>query len=414
MLSLTGAPRSEQGNLLRMRSNINVIAFGLAIAAFAAFQQFKLPVALPVLLQNYGYDPFLAGSFMSIYALIGLLFSIKLGALLNRRNMLKAVHLGLALFVAGAAITLAVPDNGWLVLAGRGLEGLGFAVMAIAGPVLANSNATPRQLPIVVGMTAAWIPVGQLMATALAGLGWEQLWWLSILGSLAFGAWALSLQQRDKGPANPSGASSAAAGTPPVITRLQRRTLVITGTIFMLWACQYFAYMTWLPLYLVEAQGLGVSQALLGYVVPVSLVAVFSVATGFLLRAGLSLGWLALGGLSAQALVWVTMPYMQSPALGILSLVVYGSAGGIIPACLFAAPSRAMDSGRDTAKAFGIVMTGRNMGVLVGPVLIAQAYKVTGNWNDASPIFGAITALCLPLALALAIMLPGRRPARGL
>jgi hypothetical protein len=67
-----------------------------------------------------------------------------------------------------------------------------------------------------------------------------------------------------------------------------------------------------------------------------------------------------------------------------------------------------MQSGRNTAQAFGIVMTGRNMGVLVGPVLLAQAYKVTGVWDHASLIFSVITALCLPLAFVLAAKLPGR------
>ncbi len=49
------------------------IAFGLAVAAFAAFQQFKLPVVLPVLLERYGYDRVIAGGFMSVFAISGLL-----------------------------------------------------------------------------------------------------------------------------------------------------------------------------------------------------------------------------------------------------------------------------------------------------------------------------------------------------
>lgn len=399
-----------------MRSNFNIIAFGLAVAAFAAYQQFKLPVVLPVLLDDYHYDRFLAGSFMSIYAVIGLLFSLKLGSLIERRGGVALTQGGLALFVAGAALTLAFPEVGWVVLAARALEGLGFAVLAIGGPVLANSNAAPRHLPIVVGLTAAWIPIGQLVAAALAPLalatlGWQLLWWIGIAGSFAFAGWAATLQRSDRSGAahaDPAKPPSRGQVSPPVtMTRLQRQILVTTGAIFMLWACQYFAYMTWLPQYLVEVHALEVPGALLSYAVPVSLVIVFSTTTGFLLRAGLSLGWLISVALFAQAVVWWTMPWIHSPGLGLLSLVVYGSAGGVVPACLFAAPSRAMKSGRDTAQAFGIVMTGRNMGVLVGPVLLAQAYKMTGAWNHASLVFGVVTTLCLPLALVLAVKLPG-------
>jgi len=48
------------------------------------------------------------------------------------------------------------------VLAARGLEGVAFAVLAICGPVLANRKAPPGYLPVVAGLTAAWIPIGQL------------------------------------------------------------------------------------------------------------------------------------------------------------------------------------------------------------------------------------------------------------
>ena len=406
------ARRAFYGANPRVRSNFNIIAFGLAIAAFAAFQQFKMPVVMPILLDRFHYDRFLAGSFMSVYALIGLVVSIKLGGLLERKGVISPILAGLTLFVAGAGLTLALPQFGWVVLAGRALEGLGFAVIAIAGPVLANGNAAPRQLPVVAGLTAAWIPIGQLTATALAGLGWERLWWLSILGSLVFALWALALGRKNPGFAGIQGKPKNVPHKPLVLTKQQRRILLIIAGLFMLWACQYFAYMTWLPQYLVEVYDLGVTGALLGYVVPVALVALCSSMTGFLFRAGFSLGWLATCGLVLQSLVWWTMPYIDSTTLGLLSLVIYGSAGGIIPACLFAAPSRAMASGRDTAKAFGIVMTGRNSGVLIGPVLLAQAYKMTGTWNEASPIFGVVTTLCVPFALTLVFLLPKHRAAQ--
>ena len=60
---------------------VSGIAYGLALAWFAAYQQFKLPVVLPVLLADYGYDRTLAGSFMSIYAVAGLALSMPFGRL---------------------------------------------------------------------------------------------------------------------------------------------------------------------------------------------------------------------------------------------------------------------------------------------------------------------------------------------
>ena len=61
------------------RTNWAAVAFGLSLAWFAAFQMFKLPPVLPLLLETYGYDLVLAGGFMSIYAAVGLLVSGVLG-----------------------------------------------------------------------------------------------------------------------------------------------------------------------------------------------------------------------------------------------------------------------------------------------------------------------------------------------
>ena len=179
----------------RPTHSLVAISFGLAIACFGAFQQFKLPVALPVLLDLYGYDRAVAGGFMSVYAFVGIVVSLKLGRIIERLGALMPLVVGMGLFALGSILTLAWPQHGLLVLTARGLEGLGFAVVAIVGPVMANAFAPPRYLPIVIGLTAAWIPVGQLTATLaapvfLSGVGWQGLWWLAIALSLGFALWA--------------------------------------------------------------------------------------------------------------------------------------------------------------------------------------------------------------------------------
>jgi MFS family permease len=173
----------------------------------------------------------------------------------------------------------------------------------------------------------------------------------------------------------------------------------------MLWSAQYFAYMTWLPQYLVEDRGLAVSGALAGYLLPVVLVLLSCIVAGFLLHKGVRLLRLLIGALIIQALSWWAVPFVQSTGAGIASLLVYGATAGLVPGCLFAMPSAALGSGARTAMAFGIIMTGRNMGVLAGPIILAGAFEWTGDWSLASPIFGTATTLCLPVAFALAMVL---------
>ncbi len=412
------------------RSNWTGVAFGLTLASFAAYQQFKLPPALPVLLDTYHYDRTLAGAFMSVYAVAGLLLSMAFGRLLAHRGPLAPTLGALGLSVLGNLLILWLPENGWLVLLGRGLEGIGFAFMAICGHLLASANASVRNQPLVIGLMAAWIPIGQLAAmllapVAFAGMGWQLLWVVAILGSCGLAAWALGLRRspalvplgargdgRDsESETAPDRASDikASGATSGEIAGATRRKLIVTAGIFMLWSGQYFAYMTWLPQYLVEVYGLSVSMAVFGNMVPVAVLIPTTVATGWVLRAGVPIGPLLACGLATQAVIWWLVPVTGGGLAGALSLTAYGLASGVCPACLFAMPGVIVGRGRAAAPALGILMTGRNLGVLAGPMLLGQAFKLTGAWDLAAPIFGTVTTLALGLGIYLAILLGGAR-----
>jgi predicted MFS family arabinose efflux permease len=367
------------------RTHWATVIFGLSVAWFAAFQMFKLPPVLPLLLKSYGYDLTLAGGFMSVYAVAGLLLSFGFGRRIARGEWHRPLLGGLSVLACGNLLGLVWPQSGWVMLAARALEGIGFTVLAIIGPTLANRRARPRHLPIVIGATAAWIPIGQLVAVLLAPAalslqGWQSLWGLGLLGCLAFAAWSLSLPRDGATPM-----TGAHAPDPPADRQKSRRTLLLTAGLFCLWAGQYFAFMTWLPEYLVTEQGLGLGAALAGYSLPVALLIVFNLLTGVMLRAGVSLGLLLAGSIVLQLAVWWLSGLGLAGWAGIACLVVYGVGAGITPACMFAMPSRVAGQGPAAATAFGIIMTGRNMGVLVGPVLLAAVLRAGGGWGLASP-----------------------------
>ena len=61
------------------RTRKSLVVLGLALVIYAAYCQFKLPVVLPVLLDSYNYDRVLAGGFMSIFAVFGIVLSVPIG-----------------------------------------------------------------------------------------------------------------------------------------------------------------------------------------------------------------------------------------------------------------------------------------------------------------------------------------------
>ena len=376
------------------------VGFGVALASLVAYQQFKLPPVLPTLLERYGYDRALAGGFMSIYAVAGLLFSVAIGRWLVRHGAMRGVAAAALLMIAGNSLSLLAPQSGWVMLAGRAFEGCSFAFGAILGPAIAGACASPRHRHFAIALISAWIPVGQIAAglgapVALAAGRWQDLWYVGIAATAALWLWSLTLARRGT-----FGLGNAGRGmAEPSLSARENRALLIGSGIFLLWAAQYFAYMTWLPQYLVEARALGPVAAVFGYLLPVVVLMGFNLLTGEILRRGMGVTLLLLIGVASQAITWWLTPLAQSDEAGIALLVFYGIGAGITPTCLFALPGAIL--GRAAGPhVFAVIMTGRNVGVLIGPIMLALL-QGHGGWNAVAPLLAVTTSLATVGALLL-------------
>ena len=375
------------------------VAFGVALGAYAAYQQFKLPPILPDFLARYPHSPLIAAGFMSVYALVGLIASAAIGRKLDR-NMGIGVAALIGLTVIGVTLALAEPQSAPLMLLSRGLEGLAFAIAAIAGPAIAAAAAKPRDLPIVTGLLAGWIPIGQIAAAlaALALRDWQWLWIIGLLMGAPLGLWAWVLLREPR--------DGKAAPRPSVLhpDAAQQKQLVFAGAIFLLWSGQFFAFMTWLTQYLTSVLALGHAASVLTYLVPVVVLLTCNLGSGWALRHGLPLIPAMIAGLIGQALVWFAQPWLTG-GLGLIGLVVYGIGAGVVPTCLFQAP-HAIARGTAGASFFGIVMTGRNIGVFIGPLLLAflvgsDRFALHLSWTAAAQAIGGLTLAAVGGALLL-------------
>jgi hypothetical protein len=196
----------------------------------------------------------------------------------------------------------------------------------------------------------------------------------------------------------------AARAEPLHPDRVQRRQLILAGTIFLLWSGQYFAFMTWLTQYLTSVLALEASASVLAYLVPVVVLLGFNLLTGWALRHSLALIPALIAGLIAQAAVWFAQPWLSGGA-GLIGLVVYGIGAGVVPTCLFQLP-HAIARGTAGASSFGIVMTGRNIGVFMGPLLLAfligtDRLALHLSWTAAAQAIGCMTLAAVGVAMLL-------------
>ena len=164
------------------------------------------------------------------------------------------------------------------------------------------------------------------------------------------------------------------------------------------------AYFTWLPVYLVDVRGLTADSGVLINQIPVVVLLVFALATEFVLRAGIGVIPLLLTALALQAASWLLIPIADSIVIGTISLVPWGIAAGITPTCLWALPSVLLGGHRADTHAFAVVLTGRYLGILAGPLIAVAVFRLTGDWLAVAYTFGAITAFCAVVAFYLGVL----------
>ena len=82
----------------------------------AAYFQFKVPPVLPVMFDLYGYETFVAGGFMSSFAVAGMLISVRIGQGIRQDGAKRYLFAAFALMLTGTAIGLIWPDSGSIML----------------------------------------------------------------------------------------------------------------------------------------------------------------------------------------------------------------------------------------------------------------------------------------------------------
>lgn len=386
------------------------VGFGLALAVFAAYQQLKLPPVLPILIDTYGFGRTLAGGFISVYALLGLLLSLRLGGIMQRRGMTVLLGVAFSLFAVAAALMMIWPAIGWLFLSARALEGIAFAILAIAGPAICTANAGLRGLALAAALIATWIPLGALIANFLTAVlvdwaGWRSLWAIGIAATGVMAVWTVWIRRDPTVRFGGDGGGTSDRGATPRTDGRRWRAMALAAGLFTLWSVQMFAYLTWLPDYLVQNHGHAPRMAALVFMVPVAVLTVFNLVAIPILRAGVPVAILLAVAVGIQSGFWLLLPWLGPLSAAIGGLFIFAAAAGIAPTCLFAMPGTIFGVDRAGGRAFGALMTGRNLGVLCGPLLTGAIVELAGGWKPVPLVLGAVGACTFAGALLLHLRL---------
>jgi MFS family permease len=366
-----------------------------AIGVLAAAQLGIVPPLVPALQQDLDLSLATAGLAVSAITLVGALVGLPAGAWCEKLGHARAGGIGL-LIMAAAAMLCAAAHDAVLLLAARGLAGIGYLLVVVAGPSLMATTAQPQHQPVALSLWSTFVPVGIALsgvatATVADAAGWRLIFAADsallaiamIIGALVFA----------RTPATRATTHGPAQGWLPAALPL--------ALSFFCFALLFLALAGILPAYLVADRGVAASTA--GTIVAAATACgiVGSFGAGWMMRRGTAPGRLVGIGLGASTLAAV-LAFSAAPGLpfAVTGFAVSFAIGGLVPAAVFASVPRIAPDRRAIGPINGLLAQAGSLGSLAGPPVLALWIEWAG-WSLAPLLLLVVAALGSAAAFAV-------------
>lgn len=386
--------------------NRGLIAFIVALLAgmVIAAQIGKMPSALPVLRDSFDLTLVQAGwlsaSINGAAAVLGLVS----GLLAAKTGAGNTLLLGLLTAVVGTLLGALSPTVEML-LGTRLLEGVGFVLIAVSAPSIIAASSTPEWRGRALAVWGCYMPIGVAGMIVLTPLlivkgGWQTVWWVN--GGLLFAVLVIAWRVRGAFPKK----QPSSAGQQTLLNQLRQSTRLtghwVMGGAFAIYSSQWFMIGTWMPSFAVTYMELSLGQAALLTGLVVLANALGNLAAPYLATAGFS-RWQVIA--VAQVLIsvfgFVVFSSDIPPEIRIFAAIAASIAGGAIPGTVMAGIPVHARNASEVALGNGIVVQCINVGILLGPPLIAGVVAGFGGWDAGRWVFPIVGCFGIALALML-------------
>jgi len=391
----------------------DVVIAAVAAGIFVSFQIGKAPAALPVLRSELDLSLVTSGWLISMFHMIGIVTGMAAGAIADRVGHRRMLLLGMLVTALASALGAAA-DGAATILISRFFEGFGFIMSAVAAPGLIARAARPVHHKLAFGMWGCYMPTGTAVMILLAPAimefsGWRGLWLVNALLLLAFALWLARVTRDFVAPPPRSGTA-----VPP----LQAMGLTLSAPapwlLALCFGCytgQFLAVLGFLPVMLVEDQGMGTTAAAVLVALAVATNAPGNLIGGVLLHRGWP-RWLLIAlastgmGLSTLGIYSDALP----DAARYLLVLLFSLTAGLLPTSVLGAAPVFAPKPVLVGTTTGLIMQGSNLGQTIGPPAVAALVSASGSWSSAP--FVLVAAAVLAFALSLAIREQERRITR--
>ncbi|EEE03089.1 MFS transporter [Burkholderia multivorans] len=362
----------------------------------------KATIALPSLQQQFGGSLASLSAIMSVFPFVGVFGGIAAGLLVRRwgdRRLLIAglVALGVA-SVAGAAA-----DSFAVLLATRVAEGVGFVIVVVAAPAVLNRVTPPASRTVVFGLWSTFMPAGIALSMVVGPLlgGWRSGWLAAAV--LTFAAAAALPMTTSAGARDDAHAPRVGAALRDVVAS---RATTLLALAFATYNVQFFAAMTFLPVFLMQRLGVSVGAAGLIAAAIVASCVIGNLTAGWLLARGARPGIVMAAtsvaiGAAGAGLFAAATPAPVAVALGF----AFSAIAGLLPATILACAPMSVPSPSLAPLGIGWVVQGNYLGQVIGPLAIGT---IVGALDWSGGIALMIAAAVAGAALGLSLL---REPA---
>jgi MFS family permease len=348
---------------------------------------FAVPPLVPELISRFGLSHLAIGVLMGAISVPAILFSIPLGAAVDRWPARATGNIALGLMAVGAVLFALAPSYAVLV-AGRLLFGVGGLAINLLLARLVSTAFAGRELALAMGIFNAVYPASMIIMFTLhpkllAAFGWRgELTALAVMVMAAIPLHNLAVPRQLRG--------EPAAGDQPREPWLSV-PLVALAVSWLVFFAAYASVFTFAP----EWAGGGTGALLTVSLIP--WVAIFlAPVTGILIdRTGRAGRWL-LGGQLLLAGVLAGMAFNFLPPAPAMLLV--GVTFATVATATYSLPASLVSAGR-VGFAFGFITAFSNLGNLAGPAIAGGIHDRLENWGPVwvllglCAVVGAIAAL---------------------
>lgn len=390
-------------------------AFIVIIAGMvAALHIGKIPPAIPVLRDALGVSLVEAGFLLSMVQMAGMLGGVFIGLAADGFGLRRSMLLG-QLVLASASLTGAWATQPVELLVLRALEGLGFLLVVLPVPSLIRQLVPPSRLALHLGLWGTYMATGTSLVLAggpvlMAVVGWQGLWGMLAVVSLAVAGWLLRRVPSDAARRAAAATAATAPANAAAPARVQwsarlRDTLTSWGPwrvaiTFSMYSSQWLAVIGFLPSIYAQA---GLSGQLAGLLTAFACLVnvIGNVAAGRLLHRGVCARHLLYAGFLAMAVttfVAFSPLTAEAPVARYLAVVIFSAVGGLIPATLFALAVHVAPNEHTVSTTVGWMQQCSSTGQFLGPPLVAWVAGVAGGWQWTWVITGVASVVGLVLA----------------